>query len=85
MRAEPPRKRGAQEPAQDSGRDGEAYPRRAPRAWVGLATLQAGIDLSWTEISGAHKLVVEAAEPTPVIARQVDLARQLLHGEAGGI
>ena len=44
-----------------------------------------GIDLAGREVPGLDKQRLEGPEPPLVVARQVDLARQLLHAEADNV
>ena len=44
-----------------------------------------GIDLAGRKVPRLLEQLLEASEPTVVVARQVDLARQLLHAEAENV
>src|SRR5438270_3169633 len=82
-RGNPGRKARSQVCAYESGGDGEAHGRaRSRSARVGGVSLEPRIDLTASEVPGLDEHLLERSQPALVVAGQVLLARQLLHGEA---
>src|SRR5205085_7171878 len=63
--------------------DGEAGARAAVRALRGAgATFEARVELTPAQVAGLDEQAFHGAEPAAIVAREVLLARQLLHREA---
>jgi hypothetical protein len=63
----------------------EARSRHAPAPGSRAAASDSGVDLAGREVLRLHKQVLESPQPPSVVAREVDIARQFLHGEAANV